>query len=86
MHNLNAVLFWVLWVVRGAGIVILTIVAMGVLISEAAKNKLSPLKIIGVLGSAILAAIGFWMLPTMVNYARDDVQRVIPDQPIGRYQ
>lgn len=86
MHNLNALLYYILLVVRALGIIVITILSMGVLISEAAKSKLSPAKILGVVGSAILAAVLFWMLPTIVNYARSDATSVVPDQPVGRYQ
>ncbi len=85
MHNLNALLYYILLVVRALGIIVITILSMGVLISEAAKSKLSPAKILGVVGSAILAAVLFWMLPTIVNYARSDATSVVPDQPVGRY-
>ncbi|NKY54008.1 hypothetical protein [Nocardia vermiculata] len=86
MHNLNALLYYILLVVRALGIIVITILAMGILISEAAKSKLSPTKVLGVVGSAILAAVLFWMLPTLVNYARADATGVVPDQPVGRYQ
>ena len=85
MHNLNALLYYILLVVRALGIIVITILSMGVLISEAAKSKLSPAKILGVVGSAVLAAVLFWMLPTIVNYARSDATSVVPDQPVGRY-
>ncbi|MBF4997595.1 hypothetical protein A5780_07090 [Nocardia sp. 852002-20019_SCH5090214] len=86
MHNLNALLYYILLVVRALGIIVITILAMGILISEAAKSKLSPTKVLGVVGSAILAAVLFWMLPTLVNYARSDATSVVPDQPVGRYR
>ncbi|MFF0457475.1 hypothetical protein [Nocardia africana] len=86
MHNLNALLYYILLVVRALGIIVITILAMGILISEAAKSKLSPTKVLSVVGSAILAAVLFWMLPTLVNYARSDATSVVPDQPVGRYR
>lgn len=86
MHNLNSLLYYILLVVRALGIIVITILAMGILISESAKSKLSPTKVLGVVGSAILAAVLFWMLPTIINYARSDATAVVPDQPVGRYQ
>ncbi|RUS65377.1 hypothetical protein CUZ56_03042 [Saezia sanguinis] len=61
-------------------------VAMGVLVSEAAKSKLSPAKIVGVTLSGLLAAVAFWMLPTLVNYARSDANIIVPDHPVGGYR
>ncbi|NKY87221.1 hypothetical protein [Nocardia veterana] len=86
MQHLNSLLYYILLVVRALGIVIITILSMGILISESAKSKLSPAKVLGVVGSAILAAVLFWMLPTIINYARSDATSVVPDQPIGRYR
>ncbi len=86
MQHLNSLLYYILLVVRALGIIVITILSMGILISESAKSKLSPAKVLGVVGSAILAAVLFWMLPTIVNYARSDATSVVPDQPIGRYR
>lgn len=86
MSNLSNILYGVLVFVRWAGLILITIISMGVLISEAAKSKLSPGKILGVAGSAILAAVLFWMLPTLVNYARSDVNTIVPDHPVGSYR
>lgn len=86
MNNLSNILYGVLIFVRWAGLILITIISMGVLISEAAKSKLSPGKILAVAGSAILAAVLFWMLPTIVNYARSDANTIVPDQPVGSYQ
>ncbi|ONM46341.1 hypothetical protein [Nocardia donostiensis] len=86
MSNLSNILYGVLIFVRWAGLILITIISMGVLISEAAKSKLSPGKVLGVAGSAILAAVLFWMLPTLVNYARSDANTIVPDHPIGGYR
>ncbi|TLF55277.1 hypothetical protein [Nocardia cyriacigeorgica] len=86
MSNLSNILYGVLIFVRWAGLILITIISMGVLISEAAKSKLSPGKILGVAGSAVLAAVLFWMLPTIVNYARSDANVIVPDHPVGGYR
>ncbi|MFD4405522.1 hypothetical protein ACFWPH_22470 [Nocardia sp. NPDC058499] len=83
MSNLSNILYGILVFVRWAGLILITIVSMAVLISEAAKSKLSPAKILGVAGSAILAAVLFWMLPTLVNFARADANMIVPDHPVG---
>ncbi|GAB2710154.1 hypothetical protein [Nocardia thraciensis] len=72
--------------VRWAGIIILTIVILVIFISEAAKSRLSPGRILVVAATGLLAAVLFWLLPTLVNYARVDSNSVIPDHPIGSYQ
>jgi hypothetical protein len=36
-----------------------------------------------VVGSALLAAVLFWILPTLINYARTDSDTVLPNHPIG---
>ncbi|WP_228002926.1 hypothetical protein [Nocardia australiensis] len=86
MGNLSTILYGVLIFMRWAGLILITIISMGVLISEAAKSKLSPAKILGVTGSAILAALMFWMLPTLINFARSDATIIVPDNPIGGYR
>lgn len=86
MSNLSNILYGVLVFIRWAGLILITIISMGVLIAEAAKSKLSPAKILGVAGSAILAAVLFWMLPTLVNYARSDATTIVPDHPVGSYR
>ncbi|WP_040834061.1 hypothetical protein [Nocardia brevicatena] len=86
MSNLSNILYGVLVFIRWAGLILITIISMGVLIAEAAKSKLSPAKILGVAGSAILAAVLFWMLPTLVNYARSDANIIVPDHPVGSYR
>lgn len=86
MSNLSNILYGVLVFIRWAGLILITIISMGVLIAEAAKSKLSPAKILGVAGSAILAAVLFWMLPTLVNYARSDANTIVPDHPVGSYR
>ncbi|NUP26246.1 MAG: hypothetical protein HOQ44_06050 [Nocardia sp.] len=86
MGNISNILYGILVFVRWAGLILITIVSMGVMISEAAKSKLSPAKVVGVDGSAILAAVLFWMLPTLVNYARGDANMIVPDHPVGGYR
>ena len=71
---------------RWLGIIAIAIVAMAVLLSEAAKEKLSPGKILTVTGSGVLAAVMFWILPTLVDYARTDADAIVPNQPIGTYR
>ncbi|WP_327146917.1 hypothetical protein [Nocardia sp. NBC_01327] len=82
--QLGSILYEVLLVFRWIGLIILTIASMGILISEATKNKLSPGKVFAVAGSAIVAAVLFWVLPTIVNYARVDSSTILPDAPIGK--
>lgn len=85
MGNLSFILYNVLIFVRWSGLILIGILAMAVLLEQAATNRLSATKTIGVVGSAILAAIAFWVLPTLVNYARTDSSIIVPDHPIGGY-
>lgn len=75
----------ILYALRWGGMIIIAIVGMGLLISEGTKSKLSPGRILTVVGSALLAAVLFWILPTLINYARIDGSTVLPDHPIGGY-
>ncbi|MQY23650.1 hypothetical protein [Nocardia macrotermitis] len=84
--QLSIILVYILQWVRWGGIIMIAIIGMSILLSEAAKSKLSPSRIIAVAGSAILAAVLFWLLPTLVNYARVDSNNIVPDHPIGSYQ
>ncbi|WP_067694151.1 hypothetical protein [Nocardia jejuensis] len=83
--QLGSILYGVLIVFRWLGLVALTIASMAIMISEATKNKLSPSKVFGITGSAVFAAVLFWVLPTVISYARFDSGSVIPDFPIGKY-
>lgn len=85
MYNLSNVLYGILIFVRYAGIIVLTIIGLGMLISEGAKSKLSPAKIFTVTASAIVAAVLFWELPNLVTYARQDSRTIVPEHPIGQY-
>lgn len=67
---------------RIAGIIVISLVAIGVLISEGAKSKLSPGRTIMVTASAILAGVCIWLVPSLINYARYDVNSVVPDYPV----
>lgn len=84
--QLGTILYSVLIIFRWIGLIILTIASMAILISESTKNKLSPGKVLAVAGSAIIAAVVFWILPTVVNYARVDSSTIVPDHPIGGYR
>ncbi|WP_067670641.1 hypothetical protein [Nocardia miyunensis] len=84
--QLSTILVYILQWVRWGGIILIAIIGMCILVSEAAKSKLSPSRIITVTGSALLAAVLFWLLPTLVNYARVDSNSIVPDHPIGSYQ
>ncbi|WP_405136703.1 hypothetical protein [Nocardia sp. NBC_01388] len=84
--QLGNILESVLLVFRWIGLIILTIASMAILISESTKSKLSPGKVLAVAGSAIIAAVVFWILPTLVNYARVDSDTIIPNAPIGGYR
>lgn len=86
MGNLSNILYGILIFVRWAGLILITILSMAVLIHEAVSSKLSPAKILAVVGSAVLAAVLFWVLPTLVNYARTDSNIIVPDHPIGGYR
>ncbi|AHH16392.1 hypothetical protein [Nocardia nova] len=81
--QLSFILYNVLVFVRWAGIIIIAIAGMALLISEGIKSKLSPTRVLGVAAAAIMAAVLLWILPTMVNYARVDSNRIVPDQPVG---
>ncbi|GAB2452363.1 hypothetical protein [Nocardia tengchongensis] len=83
--SLETILSLILQMVRWIGILILTIASMAILISEATKNKLSPGKVISVVGSALVAAVLFWVLPSLVYFARADSSHVVPERPIGQY-
>ncbi|NUS44698.1 MAG: hypothetical protein HOQ24_13545 [Mycobacteriaceae bacterium] len=86
MSNLSNILYGVLLFVRWAGIILIAIVGIAMIISEGAKSKLSPGKLLAVGASAILAAVLVWTLPSLVNYARSDAGVVVPDHPIGGYR
>ncbi|MFE3029260.1 hypothetical protein ACFXO9_30810 [Nocardia tengchongensis] len=83
--HLNTILENALQSFQWLGLIVLTIAAMGILISEAAKAKLSPGKVFAVVGSAVMAAVLFWALPTIINYARVDSSVIVPNAPIGGY-
>ncbi|MBB5918781.1 putative membrane protein [Nocardia transvalensis] len=84
--QLGIILEYILESVRWLGMIIIAIVGIGLLISEGAKSKLSPSRILMVAGSALLAAVLLWILPTLINYARVDANNVVPDHPIGSYR
>ena len=86
MNNLTNILYTILLFVRFAGIIIVAILGMAFVITEGARSKLSPGKLLGVAASTILAAFIFWTLPSLVNYTRSDSRTVIPDHPIGGYR
>jgi uncharacterized membrane protein (DUF373 family) len=81
--QLSQILEIILYAVRWGGLIIITIVSMAVLVTQATKSKLSPGTILTVVGSALLAAVLFWILPTLINYARTDADTVLPNHPIG---
>lgn len=83
MTYLGDILYSALLYFRWVGIIAITILSMAILISEAAKSKLSPAKILTVAGSGLLAAILFWVLPVVIDYARRDVTPIVPAGPIG---
>ncbi|MBF6089215.1 hypothetical protein GV794_01420 [Nocardia cyriacigeorgica] len=84
-NNLTGVLLVILQFVRAAGLILIAIIGIGTLISEGAKSKLSPAKVLTVAGSAILAGVLIWLLPTLINHARWEVNTVVPDAPVGAY-
>lgn len=84
--NLASILYNAMYIFRWIGLIILTIGSMAILISEATKSKLSPGKVLAVAGSAIVAAVVFWVLPTLVNYARVDSSIIVKDHPVGGYR
>lgn len=86
MNNLTNVLYGVLIVVRWGGIIIIAIISIGVVISESAKSRLSPMKIIVVVFSGGLGGVAIWILPTIVNLARVDANLIVPDHPVGGYR
>ena len=75
--SLYNILTTVLYTFRWIGLAILTIASMAILISEAAKSKLSPGKVLAVAGSAIVAAVIFWILPTIVSDATSDSNTLV---------
>ncbi|MDO3648251.1 hypothetical protein [Nocardia mangyaensis] len=83
--SLTNMLYGILLFVRWAGLILIAIVGIGVLISEAVKERLSPGKVLAVAGSAILAGVLIWVLPTLINYSRAEVGTIIPDRPVGGY-
>ncbi len=83
MRNLTDILVIILNFVRYAGLIVITILAIGVLIFEGARTKLSAMRIVGVAGSAVLAGVVLWVLPALINYARIDSNSVVPNFPVG---
>ncbi|MGV9411246.1 hypothetical protein ACWDOP_15120 [Nocardia sp. NPDC003693] len=84
--QLGTILYGWLLVFRWLGLIVLTIAAMAILISESAKSRLSLGKVLAVAASGVVAAVVFWILPTMVNYARVDSGTIVPDHPVGGYR
>ncbi|WP_442939599.1 hypothetical protein [Nocardia sp. CY41] len=83
---MSNILYGILIFVRWGGLIIIAIITIGVLISEAAKSRLSPGRIILVFGSGLMAGVAIWILPTAMNYARTDANLIVPDHPIGGYR
>ncbi|MCC3326396.1 hypothetical protein [Nocardia abscessus] len=86
MGNLANILYGFLIFIRWGGMIVIAIVSIGVLVSEGAKSKLSPGRIIVVFGSGLLAGFAIWILPTSINYVRTDANLIVPDHPIGGYR
>ncbi|WP_199742759.1 hypothetical protein [Nocardia stercoris] len=84
--SLYNILTNVMYAFRYIGLAILTIASMAILISEAAKSKLSPGKVLAVAGSAIVAAVVFWILPTIVSDATSDSGQVVGSTSGCAYQ
>ncbi|MEV0032792.1 hypothetical protein [Nocardia sp. NPDC050793] len=84
--NLGNLLYGVLLWIRWVGLILIAIVAVGLLISDGAKTKLSPNRIFVVAASALLAAVMIWVTPTLINYARKDANMYVPNYPVGTYQ
>jgi hypothetical protein len=82
MSFLQTVLYDFLLQFRWLGIIAIALVAMAVLITEGAREKLSPTKLLTVTASGVLAAVLFWTLPTVIDYARSDADLIIP-APVG---
>ncbi|MBF6301264.1 MULTISPECIES: hypothetical protein [Nocardia] len=86
MGNLSNILYGILIFVRWGGLIIIAIITIGVVISEGAKSRLSPARIIVVFFSGIMAGVVIWILPTTINYARTDANLIVPDHPVGGYR
>ncbi|NUS42720.1 MAG: hypothetical protein HOQ24_03355 [Mycobacteriaceae bacterium] len=84
MTSLESTLQSVLLEFRTLGMVLIAMIAMALLISEGAKSKLSPGKILTVVGSGILAAGLFWVLPTIISYVQSDAEVVVPSSGLFR--
>ncbi|GAA5104519.1 hypothetical protein [Nocardia iowensis] len=84
--SLETFIFNFLLIFRWVGMIVLAIGCMGILLSETIKSKLSATKIISLLACSLLAAVAFWVLPTLMNYARSDAGTFIPNFPIGSYR
>lgn len=80
--SLESILTSVMLTFRWVGITAISIVSMALLISEAAKSKLSPAKIFTVAGSGVLAGVLFWVLPTVIFWARGDAETIVPSDSI----
>lgn len=79
-----AVIFYnILIVVRWVGAIVIVIVTTGLLVTEAARSRLSPTRVVGVACTGIFAVVLIWTLPSLANYARTDANRIVPDQPVG---
>lgn len=85
MTSIGEMLYGVIVQFRLIGIIIIAIVAMAMLITEGAKSRLSPGKIFSIAGSGILAGVLFWILPSVINYASQDANTVVPNAPVGGF-
>ncbi|MBL1079748.1 hypothetical protein JK358_35640 [Nocardia sp. 2] len=83
--SLTDILYRATSMTRVAALICLGAVATWLIIADGAKDKLSPGKVLGIAASAVLAAILIWTLPTLINYARVDSERIVPAHPVGGY-
>ncbi|MFG1792741.1 hypothetical protein [Nocardia sp. NPDC049149] len=70
---------------RVGGLFVIVLIAIGVLVSSGARDKLSLGRTAMILAGAVFAGVAIWVLPSLINYARYDVGTIVPEYPIGGY-
>lgn len=69
----------VLTFVRFAGLTVIFIAALVIFIHDAIKSKLSPARMFTVAASAIIAGVLFWVLPGLIEDARQTGSGAVPN-------
>ena len=85
MHSLLQILQIVLNFARLGGVVAIALIAIFTVVTRAAQSKLSPGQTILVVASALLAGAAIWVLPSLINFVREDSNSIVPDYPFVGY-